>query len=151
MQEDDFWERAGRLWAAKIDLGTAGLLDFNSAPQYGLQAGDLVADDYGACQAFASQVRANNALPRTWIVPSAALAGFSNVVIFGPRVHAPYIAPPIDPAVDVPATLASERAHPPIFLLPHVRFHGQRHVALDAWNRREDYVAPEAFDLTLPD
>lgn len=138
------------MWALKLDLSTSGVLSFDTAATYGLQASDLVSDDYGPCENFGTRVRADAALPSTWLVPSAALPGSTNVVVFGPRVMSAFDADPIDPTVDVPATIAAERATPPAFLLPHVRRFGAPHDAFEAWNKGDAFDFREAYDFTLP-
>ena len=99
-------------------------------PAHGLRPGDLVSDDLRACQRLADRLRAAGA-PGA-IVPSAALPGTDNLVLFGERAAAPYGVDPLSP-VDVPAAITADRARPPLGLLGRVRLRGAPHAALEAW------------------
>jgi hypothetical protein len=72
------------------------------------------------------------------IVPSAALPGTRNVVLFGPRVAAPYLTQPVS-TLDVPASITADGARPPTSLTSVVRFAGDRHAALSAWRNGIDF------------
>jgi hypothetical protein len=65
-------------------------------------------------------------------VPSAALPGARNLVIFGPREAIPYLWAPID-AGDIPACIITKASQSPDGLLERVRFSGESHAELDAW------------------
>jgi hypothetical protein len=78
------------------------------------------------------------------IVPSAALPGTRNVVLFGARVAAPYLAAPVS-SLDLPASVTAQDARPLVSLIERVRFKRERHAALDAW------AAGEAFGFVEPD
>ena len=71
-------------------------------------------------------------------MPSAALPGTRNVVLFGPRVAAPYLTHPVS-TLDVPASITADGARPPTSLRSIVRFAGDRHAALDAWRNGSDF------------
>lgn len=132
-----------RLWAVRVVVDRVEGLGFDAAERHGLRPGDLVADDHGPCRAFADRVRLDPSAPKAWRVPSAALPGARNLVIFGPRVLSAYGAAPIDPEVDVPAAVAAERATTIEGLLGVVRHRGQRHAELEAWRRGRAYRLDE--------
>jgi hypothetical protein len=71
-------------------------------------------------------------------VPSAALPGTNNVVLFGERAAAPYGVDPVSP-VDVPAAITADRARPPLGLLGRVRRRGAPCAALEAWRADEPF------------
>ena len=73
------------------------------------------------------------------VVPSAALPGTQNVVLFGPRVGSPYLLEPLG-EVDVPASITAHDGRPVASLIDRVRFRGDAHAALEAWQRDEPYV-----------
>ena len=77
-------------------------------------------------------------------VPSAALPGTRNVIIFGPRVAAPYLAEPVS-SLDIPASITADGGRPLLSLLSMVRFVGDPHAALEA--RRQG----KSFQFTEPD
>ena len=76
------------LWTAVVDVDDVKRVDFDDCETYGRTADELVGDDYGATQALADAVRAGGA--SAMIVPSAALPGTHNLIVFGVRA-----APPI--------------------------------------------------------
>jgi hypothetical protein len=119
-----------RAWALRIDLSGLVRIGFDEAPQHGLRPGDLVSDDLRACHRLADRLRAAG-VPGA-IVPSAALPGTGNVVLFGARAAAPYLNEPLS-AVDVPASLTADGGRPPLGLLARVRRRGGPHAALEAW------------------
>jgi RES domain-containing protein len=124
-----------RTWALRVELAGLTELTFDNAATFGLSPADLVADDRTACQELALRVRGE--LPGL-IVPSAALPGTRNAVLFGARVAAPYLAEPLG-LVDVPASITADGARPPLSLLDAVRFRRQPHRALDAWTAGAPY------------
>ncbi|HUH08880.1 MAG TPA: RES family NAD+ phosphorylase [Egibacteraceae bacterium] len=121
-----------RLWVARFDVDPA-VVGFSDASRHRLDPDDLVGDDHAACQGLGARCLAGDG-PAIIEVPSAALPGTRNLVLFGPRVAAPFSAEPVD-GVDIPATVAAEGAHPLIGLLGSVRHRGQPHAELDAWRR----------------
>ena len=80
---------------------------------FGITAEQLVGDDYGPCQAARGALRTKM---EGAIVPSAALPGTRNVVLFGPRVAAPYLTQPVS-TLDVPASITADGARPPTSLM----------------------------------
>lgn len=129
-----------RTWALRVDLGGLPEIAFDGAPEHGIDPSALVADDQDACRALADRLRAAGA--PGMIVPSAALPGTRNAVLFGARVASPYLAEPAG-AVDVPSSVTADDGRPLAGLLDRVRFRGDRHAALDAWARGEPFVFAE--------
>ena len=118
------------LWAALVeDAGTVAL-DFANCREFGVSPEELVGDDYRPCQALAARLRAEGSAGV--VVPSAALPGTSNLVLFGPRVADPYLRRPVD-AVGCPTGHLSDGARSPAEVLPLVRWRGTAHRGLDAW------------------
>jgi RES domain-containing protein len=130
--EERLAERRLRIWVLQVDLSAALTIDFNDAPAYGLEPSDLVADDHGPCQRLAERLRLEEGAPSTIIVPSAALPGTRNAVIFGERVRIPYDWSPIDEG-DVPACVIAERSQPPAGIKALVRYRDAEHEGLTAW------------------
>lgn len=125
-----------RVWAARIELTSAVEITWdNSKSEFGIKPDELVADDQEPCRELADRLRQQGVA--TLIVPSAALPGTRNVVLFGPRITAPYSPVPIDVDLDVPTSLVAEGAqiHPEI--LGMVRRSGETHVGLEAWRAGE--------------
>jgi hypothetical protein len=120
-----------RTWALEVPLEGMPDVTFDTAVQFGLTAEALVADDHSACQELAARLRTQIA---GVLVPSAALPGTRNVVLFGPRVAAPYLTSPVS-ALDIPASITSDHGRPLRSLLDLVRFRGEAHPALDAWEQ----------------
>jgi len=118
-------------------------LTYDNASDVGLDPDDLVADDWSRCQEVAERLRLNPDFPKIWSVPSAALPGTQNVVIFGPRVAVPYQSQVIDPWLDMPCSVVAESSPPPEALLRITRFHGSPHTEVDNWKRKEPFVFAE--------
>ena len=143
-------ELRGRLWVAKIDLAEALVVDFDTCADYGLQPENLVGDDYEPCQDFAEHFREDPELPDAVVIPSAALPGTKNLVVFGARIAIPFLNTPLD-AIDVPVSIASEDSAPPAFLLEHVRSFHSPHQEFQAWQRGEEFRAVLPAVVPLPD
>jgi RES domain-containing protein len=136
---EDIAELRLNMWALRVDLGEAVEIGFeNALADFGLQADDLVDDDYTACQALADRLRADSATPKAIVVPSAALPGAKNLVILGARVAIPYLWAPIDSG-DIPACALTKASRPPTGLVDRVRFAGESHAELEAWKRGQRY------------
>lgn len=138
-----------RLWVARLRVAAVEL-GFGEARAHGLEAAELVDDDRTACQRLGARCLAGDG-PGALIVPSAALPGTRNLVLFGPRVASPFAADPVDADVDVPTTVAADDARPLDGLLDLVRFRGAPHAELEAWaaGRRFRLQEPPA-PLTPP-
>jgi RES domain len=139
----DLLDLRTRMWVLRVRVAELLDVSFESAAGLGLKAEDLVADDYGPCQELGERCRADPAMPKCLRVPSAALPGSYNLVIFGPRVAMPFSATPIDD-VDVPCAAIADDARCVTSPLPAVRFEGQPHPGLDAWK------AGRRFELREP-
>jgi RES domain-containing protein len=124
-----------RTWALEVPIDDLPEITFASAERFGITAEQLVGDDYVPCQELAVRIRAE---VEGLIVPSAALPGTRNVVLFGPRVAAPYLTQAVS-VLDVPASITADGARPPISLRSVVRFAGDMHAALDAWRNGIDF------------
>jgi hypothetical protein len=122
-----------------VTLEEVVVLSFDNAGEFDLDPFDLVKDDYGACQEFGERCRQDPGLPKAIQVPSAALPGTENLVIFQPKVRVAYDLDPVDD-VDVPATVVAEDARPLHTLLPLVRLRGMTHKAYASWQRGTPYV-----------
>lgn len=135
-----------RTWALEVPLDDLPEIAFDTADRFGLSADDLVADDRDACRQLAARLR--DQVPGI-VVPSAALPATRNVVLFGPRVAAPYLIQPVS-AIDIPASITAEHGRPPLSLLDLVRFVGDAHPALEAWRQGRSFafVEPE-WAMTL--
>ena len=124
-----------RTWALEVPIDELPEITFATADRFGISAEQLVGDDYGPCQELALTLRTQ---VEGVIVPSAALPGTRNVVLFGPRVAAPYLTRPVG-SLDVPASITADGARPPASLRSIVRFAGDRHAALEAWRSGSDF------------
>jgi hypothetical protein len=129
-----------RVWALRLRVGGLVRLGFGEATEHGVRPGDLVSDDHRACRRLAARLREQGATGA--IVPSAALPGTRNVVLFGPRVSSPWTVEPLGP-VDLPAGLTADAARPPAALVDAVRFRGDPHAGLEAWRAGEEHVFTE--------
>jgi hypothetical protein len=129
-----------RTWALRVEVGGLPRIGFDEAPEHGLRPGDLVSDDLRACHRLADRLRSAG-VPGA-IVPSAALPGTENVVLFGERAAAPYLIDPLS-AVDVPSSLTADGGRPPLGVLERVRRRGAPHEGLEAWRTGEPLPAVE--------
>lgn len=120
-----------RTWALDVPLDDLPEITFDTADLHGIEPADLVADDQEACRELAERLRANT--PGA-VVPSAALPGTLNAVLFGARVAAPYLTRPVS-ALDIPASITADGGRPLVSLLSLVRFVGEPHAALEAWKQ----------------
>jgi RES domain len=138
-----------RTWALRLDLAGVVRIGFAEAADHGVRPGDLVSDDHRACHRLADRLRAAG-VPGA-IVPSAALPGTENVVLFGERAAAPYLVDPVS-AVDVPASLTADGGRPPLGLLERVRRRGVPHAALEAWRAGEElrFAEPSWAEWSIP-
>jgi len=136
-----------RTWALRLDLDGLLELTFEDASEHGVDPGDLVADNPLACRRLAHRLRRD--VPGL-VVPSAALPGTRNAVLFGARVASPYLVDALG-AVDVPASVTADGAHPLLGLVDRVRFRGRRHAGLEAWRRRARFeFAEPSWALSEP-
>lgn len=129
-----------RTWVLHVPLDDLPEITFNNAEQYEITAERLVGDDHGPCQELAARLRAKQ-LPGV-IVPSAALPGTRNVVLFGARVAAPYLTRPVS-TLDIPSGITADGARPPASLAALVRFPGDTHAGLEAWRSAAHFTFAE--------
>lgn len=127
------------LWCADLDIDAVTRVDFADCAQYGLSPEQLVGDDYAPTQALADTVRATAA---AMVVPSAALPGTHNLVLFGARVLNPFLSTPISPE-EIPTGHLSDRARAPAEVAPHVRWFDTPHPSVAQWQATGAY---ELFD-----
>jgi hypothetical protein len=124
------------LWTALIDVDDATVVDFDDCDRYGLTPDELVGDDYAPTQAFADDVRDSGAT--AMIVPSAALPGTYNLILFGIRVLNPFLSKPLTPE-EVPTGHVTDGARPPAEVAPRVRWFGASHTAVEQWKATGKY------------
>ncbi len=136
------------VWVLRVSVRELLTIDFDNAEQHGMRARELIADDWSRCQALADELRADPGRPKALCVPSAALPGTRNLVLFGARVGMPYSFTPIE-ETDIPLTLCAAGARPPDSLLELVRHRGDEHPELSAWERGERYRLVEPPDSLL--
>jgi RES domain-containing protein len=136
---DRLAEHRLRIWALRVQLSNVTRVDFRNAEEFDLREPEqLIADDHSACRALGERLRTDPRRPKAICVPSAALPGTENIVIFGERVQIPYSWSPIS-AVDIPACVVAERSEPPPGVGPLVRHVGDPHPAFDAWREGRRY------------
>jgi RES domain-containing protein len=135
-----------RTWALKVETDGLAEIGFDNAADFGIEAKELVDDNQLACRRLAGELRRR--LPGI-VVPSAALPGTRNVVLFGPRVAAPYLTRPVS-TLDIPASITAEDGRPLVSLLDVVRFKGEAHAALEAWSTGASFSFREP-DWSLAD
>lgn len=135
-------ELRARVWVLRLQEPRVASITFDNATNFGLEPADLVADDYGACQMFGDRCRQEDDMPKVFRVPSAALPGTDNLVLFAPRVLAPYDSIPID-QIDVPGSIVAEGAHPLHTLIDRVRYVGELHQYLESWKRGAEWSFEE--------
>ena len=127
-----------RPWAAEIALPDHTVdLTFEATGDLGLDQEALVDDDWTICQEWVLDNR-----PPAMLVPSAALPGTVNIVLFGPRVRSRYGVVPIDLGLDVPCDPAAHDASVVVDLLQHIRWRGEPHAGLLAWQTGDDPPLP---------
>ncbi len=146
---EDLRELRVRTWALRVDAEPLVEIDFAGAGAFGITPDELVSDDYTACQGLAARQRIAGV--RGLIVPSAALPGTRNLVIFGERIATGYLDEPVDPFLDVPASMTADPAQSPESLLELVRFRGEEDSALLAWRsgRPFRFAEPDwSFQMT---
>ena len=129
-----------RTWALRLTGDDLLEITFDTAREHALEPGDLIADDQTRCRRLADDLR--RAGTPGIVVPSAALPGTQSVVLFGPRVGSPYLLEPLG-EVDVPASITAHDGRPVASLIELVRFRGEAHTELEAWQRGEAFAFDE--------
>jgi RES domain-containing protein len=131
-----------RIWAARFSFEESELLRVTydwARSSHQVAPEDLVAEDFSGCQMFADWARGEFA---ALLVPSAALPGTQNLVVFGPRAASPYQLDPVDLTLDVPTSVVADNAQPHPHLGRFVRFRDEVHPELAAWLDGRAYVPP---------
>ena len=72
------------------------------------------------------------------IVPSAALPGTYNLILFDVRVLNPYLSQPLMPE-EIPTGHLTDGARPPAEVFSNVRWLGAPHKALEQWKTTGNY------------
>jgi RES domain-containing protein len=127
------------IWAIRVSLDEAPLeIDFATAGDHGLEVEDLVADDRTACQALGGTLALGR--PSSILVPSAALPGTRNLVIFDPAVVIDYHRVPLAQE-DYPTAMAGQHGRCPedLWQLVHHQGSATRHAELEAFRAGEDF------------
>lgn len=128
-EADEARELLQRPWAAQLTLPDDLLeLSFDNAADHDLAPAALVDDDWSGCQAWSVGFKG-----RSVIVPSAALPGTMNLIMFGPLVRSAYGVGPLDPTVDVPCDPVADLSIVPPDLLRLIRWRGAPHNGYEAW------------------
>ena len=143
---EDALETRIAVWAIRLVLETEpAVVDFNTAEARTLATAiapaELVADDARGCRALADAHRADPRAAKVIRVPSAALPGTENVVVFGRRRAIRYEATPLR-RIQVPAAVASVDGRLPRDLFRLVRRFGDPHAGYEHWRRGEPYEVP---------
>jgi hypothetical protein len=145
---DSVFDVVLNLWA--IQVPEEGIVDisFDNCDAFHITARQLVDESYSATQDLADRLRTQGV---TGIrVPSAALPGTENLVLFGPRVADDYLAHPVQPE-ELPTGHLTDFAHPPAELYPRVRMFGMPHESLFYWESSgtyEPFHDPAATDAS---
>ena len=132
------------IWAIRVSLADDPLaVDFATAGDHGLDAEDLVADDHSACQALGATLASGG--QTSILVPSAALPGTRNLVIFDPAVVIDYHHIPPAPE-DHPTAMAAQHGRCPEDLWQSVHHQGSTtpHAELAA------FLAGHNFEFDQP-
>ena len=132
------------LWTAIVDVPDVTEIDFANCTDYGITPDELVGEDYAPTQHFADTVRQSGA--PAMIVPSAALPGTHNLIVFGARVSHPYLQP-VRMTEEVPTGHLTDGARPAAEVAAHVRWRGEPHSAADQFKATGRY---QRFTDPLP-
>jgi hypothetical protein len=124
------------LWAVSLEDDDIVPIDFDNCGDHGIDPDELVGDDYQATQALAD--RSRNAGIAGIRVPSAALPGTDNLILFGPRVLHPYLLPPFT-LEEVRTGHLTDGARPPAEVAALVRWLGTEHPSLTEWQATGAY------------
>ncbi len=126
------------LWTAVLDIDDVTRVDFDDCERYGRTVDELVGDDYTPTQALGGAVKASGAI--AMVVPSAALPGTHNLILFGVRLLHPFLWEPLMPE-EVPTGHLTDGARAAAEVAGHVRWFGTAHTAA------EQYKATGTYDL----
>jgi RES domain-containing protein len=124
------------LWTAVVDLSDVTRVDFDDCATYSCTPDELVGDDYSRTQALADEVRASGS--SAIVVPSAALPGTHNLILFGACVLHPFLWKPLAPE-EIPTGHLTDGARIVAGVASHVRWFGTEHSALEQWKMTGSY------------
>jgi len=124
------------LWTAVVDVDDVTRVDFDDCAAYGCTPDQLVGDNYAPTQSLAQKVRASGATGLA--VPSAALPGTHNLILFGVRVLHPFLWQPLAPE-EIPTGHLTDSARVPAEVVSHVRWFGREHRAVEQWKATGSY------------
>jgi RES domain len=116
------------LWTAVVDVSDVTRVDFDDCATYSCTPDELVGDDYSRTQALADEVRASGS--NAIVVPSAALPGTHNLILFGACVLHPFLWKPLAPE-EIPTGHLTDGARIVAGVASHVRWFGTEHSALE--------------------
>lgn len=139
------------VWAMRFPDSPVTTIGFDEASDWGIDPYALVCPQagYHECQDLAETFLATEDPPMLR-VPSAALPGTWNLIVFGERVLAPYLDEPVDSRLDVPGALAGVDARALEELIGMIRpLDDLSHAAYDAWDRggHYDFIEPQTLSL----
>lgn len=132
------------LWTAIIDIPDVVAIDFANCTDHGITPDELIGEDYAPTQQLADTVQQSGA--PAMIVPSAALPGTHNLIVFGPRVAHPYLYP-AHMTEEVPTGHLTDGARPAAEITAHIRWRGQPHSAAEQFKTTGSY---QRFTDPLP-
>jgi RES domain-containing protein len=111
------------LFVLRLAVDNVLHVTFDNANELGLAADALIDDDWSACQQWADDVLDAHPVITGLRVPSAALPGTENLVLFGAATPIAFDAVPRRPRY-LPTALAMMDGHPHAELLRDVRWTG---------------------------
>ena len=119
-----------------VDVSDVRRVDFDECATYGCTPDELVGDDYGATQLLADEVRASGA--SAIVVPSAALPGTHNLILFGIRVLHPFLWQPLAPE-EIRTGHLTDGARVAAEVASRVPWFGREHSAVEQWKAAGSY------------
>lgn len=141
---DEARELLARPWVADVTVPDGTLqVSFENASDHGIAPEALIDENWTACQHWAAQLDAP-----ALVVPSAALPGTKNLVVFGERVRSRWGIVANDPYTDVPTEPVADLAIVMTDLLKAVRWRGDVHAEYHAWLHGGPAPTPPAVRLT---
>jgi hypothetical protein len=132
------------LWTAVVDIPDVVAIDFADCTDHGITPDELVGEDYSPTQQLADRVQRSGA--PAMIVPSAALPGTHNLIVFGARVGHPYLQP-VYMAEEIPTGHLTDGARAPSEVVAHIRWRGEPHSAAEQFTTTGYY---QPFTDPLP-
>lgn len=123
------------LWTAIVDVEPIRV-DFDDCATYGLTPDELVGEDYGPTQALADTVQSTGT--HAMVVPSAALPGTHNLILFGVRLLTAFLRVPLI-AEEIPTGHLTDGARPAAEVAAHVRWRDTPHRAVEQWKATNRY------------